>query len=151
MNKFNLQLFAEAVKGKKIVYLFRVKDEAASEDAVALAFVTENGNTISKDADTIALKATRNRALSISSSRWVVSHLCSPLNLLLHCQITLRYLLVGFHTLEPKKEPQSPQMMREEKMLFPLYRRLIFFLRSNSVCTLSNSSGVMMGSWLCST
>ncbi len=56
MNRFNLQLFAEAVKGKKIVYLFRVKDEAASSNAVALAFVTENGNTISKDADTTVTK-----------------------------------------------------------------------------------------------
>lgn len=56
MNKFNLQLFAEAVKGSKIVYLYRVKDEAASEDAAALAFVTENENTISKDADTTATK-----------------------------------------------------------------------------------------------
>jgi hypothetical protein len=29
-------------------------------------------------------------------------------------------LLVEFHTLEPKKAPQSPQTIREAKMLFPL-------------------------------
>ena len=68
-----------------------------------------------------ALRAATNRALMVSSSRCGVSHLCSPLNLPLHCQITLRYFEVEFQTLEPKCEPQSPQIIREEKMLFPLY------------------------------
>lgn len=52
----NLQLFAEAVQGKKIVYLFRVLEEAGTSDAVVLAFTTENGITVSKDADTTATK-----------------------------------------------------------------------------------------------
>lgn len=54
----NLQLFAakEAVKGKKIVYLFRPLKEAAAIDGTALAFTTENGITFSKDADTTATK-----------------------------------------------------------------------------------------------
>lgn len=56
MEKFNLQMFAEAVQGKKIVYLYRVKDEAASASAVAMAFVTENSRTKSKDADSTATK-----------------------------------------------------------------------------------------------
>lgn len=47
---------AEAVQGKKIVYLFRVKEDAAKESATVLAFTTENGITISKDADTTATK-----------------------------------------------------------------------------------------------
>ena len=47
--------------------------------------------------------------------------------------MTLRYFEVEFQTLEPKKELQSPQMMREEKMLFPLYWRLIRLRRASSV------------------
>jgi len=46
----------EAVQGKKIVYLYRVMDEAATENAVALAFVTENERTKSKDSDSTATK-----------------------------------------------------------------------------------------------
>ena len=38
--------------------------------------------------------------------------------------MTLRYFEVEFQTLETKKEPQSPHMMRDEKMLFPLYEQL---------------------------
>ncbi len=47
---------AEAVQGKKLVYLFRVKEDASTDDATVLAFTTENGITISKDADTTATK-----------------------------------------------------------------------------------------------
>lgn len=54
--KINLQLFAEAVQGKKIVYLYRRLSQAASNDAVNLAFVTENERTKSKDSDTTATK-----------------------------------------------------------------------------------------------
>lgn len=56
MFKFDMQLFAEAVKGSKLVYLFRVKDEAATSDGVVLAFTTENSISMSKDADTTATK-----------------------------------------------------------------------------------------------
>ena len=56
MKKFNLQLFAEAVQGKDIMYMFRVLSEAATNPAVALAFVTENERSKSKDADTTATK-----------------------------------------------------------------------------------------------
>lgn len=56
MNIMNLQLFAEAVQGKKIVYLYRLLSEKASSDAVMLAFTTENGRTKSKDADSTATK-----------------------------------------------------------------------------------------------
>lgn len=52
----NLQLFAEAVQGKKIVYLYRVKSEAAIKDGALIAFATENGRTKSKEADATATK-----------------------------------------------------------------------------------------------
>ena len=56
MNKINLQLFAEAVHGKKIVYLFRILEEAATAAGTVLAFTTENSVSISKDADTVETK-----------------------------------------------------------------------------------------------
>jgi TP901-1 family phage major tail protein len=62
MKKFNLQLFAdatataEAVQGKKIIYLFRPLKDAATKNAVAMAFTTENERTKSKDADSTATK-----------------------------------------------------------------------------------------------
>ena len=52
----NLQLFAEAVQGKNIVYLYRIKSEAAQQDGVALAFTTENERTKSKDGDSTVTK-----------------------------------------------------------------------------------------------
>lgn len=56
MNKINLQLFAEAVQGKKLVYLYRIKSKAATADGVALAFTTENERTKSKDSDSVVTK-----------------------------------------------------------------------------------------------
>lgn len=59
MRKMNLQMFAaatEAVSGKKIFYLYRLLEEASTADATAIAFVTENSTTISKDADSTATK-----------------------------------------------------------------------------------------------
>lgn len=52
----DLQLFAEAVHGTKLVYLFRVKDEEATADGTVLAFTTENTRTKSKDSDSVATK-----------------------------------------------------------------------------------------------
>lgn len=46
----------EAVAGKKVVYLYRVAEMAASQDGAAIAFTTENGRTKSKDADSTATK-----------------------------------------------------------------------------------------------
>lgn len=60
MKKFDIQLFSEdaktAVSGKKIVYLYRILEDAAADDAVALAFTTENTRTKSKDADVTETK-----------------------------------------------------------------------------------------------
>ena len=54
---YKLQLFTtEAVKGKKIIYLFRIKSEEGTENGATLAFTTENGRTKSKDADSTATK-----------------------------------------------------------------------------------------------
>lgn len=52
----NLQLFAEAVQGKNIVYLYRIESESASENGVALAFTTENERSKSKDSDATVTK-----------------------------------------------------------------------------------------------
>ena len=54
MNKMNLQLFAAAVSGKKIVYLYRVL--GGKNAAAALAFTTENSRTKSRDADSTETK-----------------------------------------------------------------------------------------------
>lgn len=52
----NLQLFAEAVEGKKIIYLFRVLSDAATKNAMAMAFTSENERTKSKDFDSVVTK-----------------------------------------------------------------------------------------------
>lgn len=56
MHKLDLQLFSEAVQGKKIIYLFRPLSAASTSSGTALAFTTENGRTKSKDADSTATK-----------------------------------------------------------------------------------------------
>ena len=56
MFKLNLQLFAEAVQGAKIIYLFRPLSKEATEDAVAMAFTTENERTKSKDFESTTTK-----------------------------------------------------------------------------------------------
>ena len=56
MKKYGLQLFAEAVQGKKIVYLFRIAEEASTTTGRTIAFTTENSRSKSKDADSTATK-----------------------------------------------------------------------------------------------
>lgn len=58
MRMEKLQVFgnAEAVQGKKIIYLYRLLKEAKTANASGIAFTTENGRTKSKDADTTATK-----------------------------------------------------------------------------------------------
>ncbi|MFQ8602230.1 MAG: phage major tail protein, TP901-1 family [Anaerovoracaceae bacterium] len=56
MKKMDLQIFAEAVQGKKLVYLYRILNKAATSDGAVMAFTTENGRTKSKDADSMATK-----------------------------------------------------------------------------------------------
>lgn len=53
---FGLQLFAETVAGKKIVYLYRILNTEKDHDATALAFTTENERTKSKDANSTTTK-----------------------------------------------------------------------------------------------
>lgn len=47
---------AIAVAGKKIVYLYRLLANQATDEGKRMAFVTENGRTTSKDADSTATK-----------------------------------------------------------------------------------------------
>lgn len=54
--EIDLQLFAEAISGRRIIYLYRLLSEAAAQAATRLAFATENGRTKSKDADSTATK-----------------------------------------------------------------------------------------------
>ena len=57
MKKFNLQLFAKtAVQGKQIVYLYRILEEAATNAASQISFVTENSKTVSKDSESTVTK-----------------------------------------------------------------------------------------------
>lgn len=52
----NLQMYATPVKGSKMVYLFRVLDNAATDNGTLLAFVTENSRSTSIDSDSTATK-----------------------------------------------------------------------------------------------
>lgn len=54
--RIDLQLFAEAVSGKKIVYLYRILKNAAAKAGATLAFTTENSRTKSKDSDSTETK-----------------------------------------------------------------------------------------------
>lgn len=60
MSKLNLQLFAEtakeAVRGQRLIYLYRLFSKAGSEAAKNIAFATENENTMSQDAESTATK-----------------------------------------------------------------------------------------------
>ena len=56
MKKFDLQLFAEAVKGDKLIYLYRILEEAGTADAVTIMFTTEDSLTMSKDSDSTVTK-----------------------------------------------------------------------------------------------
>lgn len=47
---------AEAVQGSKIIYLYRLLEEQATEDAFRLAFVTEDSISYEKDADSTITK-----------------------------------------------------------------------------------------------
>lgn len=56
MTRMNLQLFAEAVQGKKMVYLYRVLENAGTANGAVMAFTTENGRTKSRDTESVATK-----------------------------------------------------------------------------------------------
>lgn len=44
------------IKGNRIIYLYRILKDAATDDAKAVAFTTENSRTKSRDSDTISTK-----------------------------------------------------------------------------------------------
>ena len=72
--KFDLQLFAdespETISGKKLVYLFRVAEDSKIENAGALAFVTENERTTSKDADSTQTKDEIVKRMANEKAKW---------------------------------------------------------------------------------
>ena len=45
-----------AIRGSRIIYLYRILKDAATSDATAVAFTTENERTKSRDADTTETK-----------------------------------------------------------------------------------------------
>lgn len=45
-----------AIRGDRIIYLYRVLGDAATDDATSIAFTTENERTKSRDSDTVATK-----------------------------------------------------------------------------------------------
>ena len=47
---------AEAVQGSRIIYLYRLLDEQATQDAFRVAYVTEDSISYSKDADSTVTK-----------------------------------------------------------------------------------------------
>ena len=44
------------VKGNRIIYLYRILKDAATDDATAIAFTTENSRSKSRDSDTVTTK-----------------------------------------------------------------------------------------------
>lgn len=56
MRKIDLQVFATATAGKRIIYKYRIQEKASTEAAWTLAFTEENENDISVDADSTATK-----------------------------------------------------------------------------------------------
>lgn len=54
--QMKLQLFAEAVKGKKIIYLYRIHELASTDVGTLIAFTTENSRSVSVDADSTVTK-----------------------------------------------------------------------------------------------
>lgn len=56
MKRINLQLFASAVQGKQIVYLYRLLKDAATTDATTIMLTTEDELSISKDYESTVTK-----------------------------------------------------------------------------------------------
>lgn len=78
MLNLNLQIFAaEAVQGRKIIYLYRAYKDAASEDAWNLAFTTENERSLSVDADSTATKSGSIRTPGIPSQEVTATSILS--------------------------------------------------------------------------
>ena len=50
-----------AIRGSRIIYLYRILADAATADATGIAFTTENGRTKSKDADSTATARSERR------------------------------------------------------------------------------------------
>lgn len=53
---FDIQMFAEGVRGNRLVYLYRIASEAGTASGVTLAFATENTRTKSKESESTVTK-----------------------------------------------------------------------------------------------
>lgn len=56
MMNFDLQMFAEGVRGSRIVYLYRINKDAATTDGAVISFATENTRTKSKESEATVTK-----------------------------------------------------------------------------------------------
>lgn len=58
MKRFNLQLFAEftAVQGNKLVYLYRVYEDRATDTGATLAYTRENSRSVDTNAEDVETK-----------------------------------------------------------------------------------------------
>jgi TP901-1 family phage major tail protein len=74
---FDLQKFADAVQGRRILYKYRLKEKAGTEAAWMLAFVTENENDITVDADSTATKDGTIRTPSVPEIEHTVTSILS--------------------------------------------------------------------------
>ena len=63
------------VAGKKIIYLYRIYDNAATDAGAQIAFVSENGLTISKDADSTKTKSGAVRTPGVAEIEHTVTSL----------------------------------------------------------------------------
>src|SRR5699024_7638809 len=116
-----------------------------------VAFIVSKFAIISSLSVSNSFVAFINISLIVSSSRWGVSHFLLPLNLWLHCQTVRRYLLFECHTFEPYQLPHSPHLIFPANICVPLCLFLPACLASSSRCTMSNTAGSIIASWLFST
>ena len=77
MTRMNLQLFAEAVQGKKMVYLYRVLENAGTANGAVMAFTTENGRTKSRDTESVATKNGSVRTPGVSEAEITATSILS--------------------------------------------------------------------------
>lgn len=59
---------AEAISGKKLVYLFRVNENDGTDEGECLAFTTENSRTTEVSADSVATKSGSIRVPGVATS-----------------------------------------------------------------------------------
>ena len=83
--------FLQAIRGDRDVYKRQVRMSSSIKSvSVSTRWVSRSRVMTVSRSERYAPRADRNSSFNRSSVRWGVSHLCSPLNLSLHCQMTRR-------------------------------------------------------------